>query len=575
MGLCAIPSLCLNRLQSLGVEASQEVFQKLGAYCRGLEFDFLSTPWEFSQDWSIALDPDEDAQLLQQKMVSWALSGDTSLEWLAVAEPEAQQVLHKPFVWRKAQLALQYRLSTMREDAVATLEGSTGVGKTPVACDWALELLAQGKGPVLVAVPTVMVAEQWIRTFLMLDPGVQVQPVMGQAHYADQRDQMLALRAAATAQLVICTQHMLLQLMHMQRWSIIVDEAHVLGFAIAATAGRFLPIQSMGAKFETWCRDSLGLHEGGAQEVVLRGKMRQAVLAKMDVSRSFASRLVVSVVVQAEGQMIITARSPDDGADALRKLWSNCERALLLSATESVRSSAGVRSIRMLVERLYLPEGRWQDLGQVRAPWRDQGVQVFKPIARKSADGRLWLTPHSERKAVWFKEVAEVIQSWSQGERRKTLLLATSYADVTGIHEACLQLGVQGVLASNRKLSMREQQSIFGTKAIWCWIATGSAWTGMDLGVSIKRLAVSKLPLQSPEDAKVLEDSEQLRFDSVNRFQQGVGRMVRGDDGGSEPRDLVVLDGRINEPSVWWRKVCQPYLQVLGENYEEHHQFML
>lgn len=575
--ICKIPSTCLIRLKSLDLTPTEQLLQRLVQHCRGLEFDLLSHPSAFDPVWTVRVGDDDDVPLLQCKLASWAMSRKPSFDWVT-----AEQSLPAPqggsesvplgvgrsdtgFEWREAQAHLSAKLEALKPGHIGMLEGSTGLGKTRLMCQWVLDRLREHDDPVLIAVPTVLIAQQWIAELAEIDPNVPVQPVLGLTHYEKPKDQAVAIQCAKHAKLVICTQHMLLQLLALQRWTLVVDEAHMLYFAIAATAGRFMPITAMGARFEAWCLDSLGLQEGVAQEVELSGSMRQAVLARFGAKVSPQAQAFA--VVQSEGGMGVTVREPGAAGGALDKIWSEVECAVLLSATQSMRSSAGVRSVRVQAQRLRIPDERLQDLGQVKAAWRDSGVIVRVPEHAAGVDGRVWLAPHAARKSIWFDEVAQVVKQWSTNPC-KTLLLATSYSDVQGVFEACKAAGVAGVIASSRQAPMRELQLAFETSQVWCWIATGAAWTGMDLKMPLARLAICKLPLQAPEDEAEVASLQQLQFDCVSRFKQGAGRLVRWQS--DSKRELVVLDGRINERSPWWRSVCQPYLQVLSEDYEEH-----
>lgn len=565
------------RLRALGVDPDQIVLQKLAEYCASLEYQFLSTPWDFAVGQSVSLPLNRDPVLQEKQLMSWALSGDKSLEWLDMAvpkclEPDGNQA-ELGFQWREPQVEMLQLLNAANPDAVVVLEGSTGIGKTRATCKFILDTLSKGDGPCLLAVPTVAVARQWIAEMAEVDPNAPIQPVLGVTHYASPKDQLVALRAAASAPLVICTQHMLLQVMGMQRWRMVIDEAHLLAFAVMATAGQFWPIASMGERFESWCRASLGLQEGVAQEVLLKGRMRQAVLTKAGLDASEATQVSAYAVVQADGGMGVCVREAGSAERALQGLWQQCSGALLLSATQSMTSSAGVRSTRLLAERLCIPAKRLHDLGRIKAPWRDSNVIVKMPMAVTAGDGQLWLSPHAKRKDAWFEEVAEVMARWSGEPNKKTLLLATSYEDVAGISEACKRRGIKGVVASSKKTDIQELQQALATPQIWCWIATGAAWTGMDLGVPLSRLVIARLPLQQPDDEAEIQDLAQLRFDCVNRLRQGVGRLVRGKS--DAERELVLLDGRINERSRWWRGVVQPYMQVFAEDYEEHERFGL
>lgn len=607
MRYCRVPTVSVSRLKAKGIEPTADILLALLNHC----IQVGSTehrPWVFDQACQVPIGIEADPLHMERLLMTWAMQTKVDFSWLdqipkpritsmasgtaaapakskrakrsrverapieqQPAKNEVQSVVAAlvpvdtyDFEWREVQQFMFERLEWMRDDAIATLEASTGSGKTRVAARWICNRLHDGGAPFIVAVPTVALATQWVSEFAQIDRNVDVLPVLGKQHYPTAKHQEQALEAAMHAKLVICTQHMLLTLMAMKKWRLVVDEGHLLAWAIKASAGFYLPVQALGEGFKSWCTGKLGLIEGQAMEVPLMGKVRSMVIKKLKVQPEQVDG--VSVVVDADGGMGVMANSKAAVKAALARLWSACSCALLLSATESSVSSAGVRSIHLFSRRLAIPEGRLQDLGQIKSRWRDAGVKVLMPERKKASDGSLWLTPSKKRTSAWYDEIAQVLAGWSVG-RKKTLVLATSYADVQGLKEAVAALGVSGVFSPGRETPISEQRLAFASSAVWCWVATGTAWTGMDLPVPIARLAVSKLPLLHPEamDADALP--EEVVHDCVSRFRQGLGRMVRAE--GFEERELVLLDGRVNESAPWWRGVCHPYLQVLAEDYED------
>ena len=604
---CRVPTVCVSRLESNGVPVEKHVLDALLSYCFRSRKNIKPLPvFRFDERFQLALPEGQKPSKWEGVLLAWALEPTIDLSWLralgivpsaatAVPVPQAsvaasatsavsaEQVVASDapltfasgeqiydFAWRAVQEEMLSKLALMQKGSIALLEASTGSGKTRVAGHWALSNSSQV--PILIAVPTVVIASQWVAELAQMDRNIDVQPVLGQEWYELPRQQEQAIADAMHAPIVICTQHMLLRLAGLCKWRLIVDEAHMLHTAISATAGRFLPIASMGESFRNWCVSKLGLIEGQAMEVPLNGRMRDAVFKRMGIDKPKA-RSQVCVVMQAEGGMGVVVKDPATLKNALAGLWTSCESALLLSATQSSRTAAGVRSTRIFSRRLGLDDGRLQDLGGVRSAWRDAGVIVQRCEREKGADGRIWLAPHSDRKDQWYREVAQTMLEWSR-LRLKTLMLATSYADVEGIGLAAKELGVRGVFAPERGVSMQDQKLTFAADSVWCWVATGSAWTGMDLPVPIRRLAVTRLPLLNPEGDEEGALPEEVLFDSVSRFRQGAGRMVRSEEAG-DSKWLVLMDGRINEASPWWRSLCQPYLQVLSEDYEEHEVFSL
>lgn len=573
MSTCRIPNTVALRLKVLQVQQTPDVLVRLAAFCAQSMSPSPMAPWQFEKA-VVQIPADADPARVERQLMSWAMQKESPLEWLhvpvTVQEPEPDPETHDCVKWRDEQLQIARKLNAKDPVSIALLEGDTGIGKTRAVCKWILELLGRDQGPVLLAVPTVNLAKQWARELAEVDARMPLSAVLGRSHYKAAEDQAHAISVAMDAQLVVCTHHMLSRLASMRRWCLVVDEAHVLVHAIAATAGTFVPAAALGDWFDRFLCKRLALPEGQPAEILLSGKLRQLALLRSKNQRLQGAGQV-SVLVQSDGTKGLLVQAPGALEAALKDLWAGCSQALLLSATLGTQTSAGVRSVGMLVRRLAIPPSRSEDLGRVRAPWRDQGVVVRVPQSARAADKSLWLTPHARRKEQWYGEVAQVISMWSQA-RVKTLVLATSFEDVEGIWKALKSLGVRGVIASHKDEhtgTMQDHLKVIETNAAWCWIATGAAWTGMDLSVPLQRLAVSKLPLLNPR----VEDglwSQDVVFDCVSRFRQGKGRLVRGPNPDGIPKELVLLDGRVNESAPWWRAVVSPYVQVLAEDYEDH-----
>ena len=464
--------------------------------------------------------------------------------------------------WRPEQQHLLSMLKALRPEALGFLEGGTGIGKTRVACDWAIARARQGH-PVLIAVPTVSLGTHWVSELQHLDSDLQIQPVWGQSHYPDPGLQQQAIDTARGASIVICTQHMIAKLAPLRTWHLIVDEAHLLVHALKATSGTWMPAAQLGTWFARWCESQM-LVAGQTADWPLAGRMRQLIIQRLKLPDGAS----ISASVTEEGNIGITVANPGDLKRHTHTMWSHITQGILMSATLSQRNSAGIRTVSAMATRLHIPSSRQQDLGVLRAPWRDAGVRILTPERTNSKDGKPWLSAHASRRETWWHEVAQVIATW-QEQRAPTLLLTTSYEDALRIGEQAQQLGIKGVLVDSRELDRAKLKQAFEQGHGWCWIATGSAWTGMDISTPVQRLVIAKLPLVSAEQIKGLEDPASAHFDALARFQQGLGRLVRANLPDIR-RELIILDGRVNEPGPWWRGVCLPYMRVLGELYEDH-----
>ena len=460
---------------------------------------------------------------------------------------------------RQEQQLMLGLIETAKPDAVALLEAGTGTGKTRIGCIWALK----GEHPTLVAVPTLNVGQQWVRELQALDPTANFQPVWGQGHYDNPQDQQIALHAARSSRLVLCSHHMLPALLAMRSWRLLVDEAHMLPDAIRSRSGEWAPASGFGAWFNDWCMAQM-LVAGQSADIPLAGRMRALVIKRMKAQ----TEAQVAVAMDASGELGISIRTSEQVQDAFDTLWRGVTEALLLSATLTTTSYSGYASHRLMAKRLRIPAARVQFLGRVKAPWRDAGVTVLLPSRHVTQED--WLCPHAARKETWAEEVAQTIQHMNQD--LKTLMLLTSYADVQAVALALKAQKVKGVIADERGVGREHMLRAFAQKQTWCWLATGSAWTGFDSPVPMQRLALAKLPLPAPAATRDLESLTLSQMDSVFRFRQGLGRLVRSAEQGVE-KEVVVLDGRINGGS-WWRGICQPYLQVLSEDYEVHKRFV-
>jgi CRISPR type IV-associated DEAD/DEAH-box helicase Csf4 len=338
--------------------------------------------------------------------------------------------------------------------------------------------------------------------------------------------------------------------------------------ALTSTTGVFVQAAIFGPWFKRWCaRNALPGNQPG--ELALGGRLEKMVLHKMIPLEQLDQDWRTSVLTRDDGDAIVWARHAGSVGDALQQMWASVYEALLFSGTLAWSSSCGVRSTSIMTRRLCTPPERSQDLGRVHPAWRDAGVCVRLPEQHLGEDGRLWLGAYRDRKATWRQEVANVLRHISRSG--KTLVLLTSYDDVQAIAEELID--VPGVCSSQRGDPVDIGANQLSTHGNWCWLATGAAWTGLDLDYPLTRLAIGTLPLPDPTAMRLLACPQDAVFDAVSRMRQGIGRLVRGAQSPVQQREIMVLDGRVNDTTAVWRHICQPFLQVLGEDFETHQRF--
>lgn len=553
---CRIPIECISRLERQEVPVSEQTLLRLATYC-AVSIKPFAAPWKFAPGLTIPAPQGFTPAQVERALASWALAPTTDWEWL---HPPSQ------YEWRPEQHILLDLVGQLREDAIGMLEGGTGIGKTRAFAWYASQCTQR----VLIAVPTRAVGAQWIEAWKLFCDQPMAE-AWGKSHYGDDEElaselQAQALQAAGQARAVLCTHQMIPKVLEAASAPsvLLVDEAHLLNAALAGLAGQFIPAAALGPWISRWSTQQT-LPGSADEEIELGGRMRELVVRRLVPQQELQRDWRVSVVTRQGAEPLIWLRHGTSIEQVLHDVWSRVERAVLFSATLSWQTYAGLRTIAHQVRRLRIPHDRVQDLGRVRAPWRDEGVTVFKPPKVMATDGKPWLGAYRGREETWWPEAARALQLL-KGRGGRSLVLANSYADIDGIAAAMGKTA--GMVIARPDVPMAEQLKQLARKTSWCWLATGSAWTGMDTSVPLQRVVVLKLPLPDPQAMRLMAHPQDAVFDAVSRLRQGVGRLVRA--AGGSGLEIMVLDGRINDLSPRWRTICQPFMQVLSEEFEEH-----
>lgn len=567
---CRLPVECFSLFTKNKVPASTVNLQLLADFCHAHEKPKFS-PWKFQSNLNINLSCDMDAASLERRLATWAMQKQPDWSWLPILSRPSLSVLpaQSSLVWRPEQVDLERKLRLLRPGGIGLLEASTGIGKTLVFATLA-HALSQGER-VIIAVPTFLVGKQWQETLAALGQTPMAE-AWGRGRYGSGDEaaaqQQRALDASRDARVTLCSHHLLPKLFEATGSiaTLLVDEAHLLGNAVASVAGYFVPIEALGNWFVRWY--SAVSADSGAQEIELSGRLLSLAVTKLAPKGEPAREdWRASVVRDDSGIPMVWLRHDYSTAQALQALWCQVGRCWLFSGTLSGPSATGMRCVDQIARRLNIPPARRQDLGRVRASWRDRDVTIHLPASSVSSDGRMWLGAYRDRRETWRLEVVQLISRLNPSF--KTLVLFTSYDDISHV-QASLDLGDK-CIASRRDEPFDDALGAFSSGDAWLWLSTGSAWTGLDLIGQIRRVVIASLPLPDPKSLREASAVGQATFDAVNRFKQGLGRLVRSP--GSQSRELYILDGRINDKTRAWRRICQPFLQVLGEEFEHHLHF--
>ena len=155
-----------------------------------------------------------------------------------------------------------------------------------------------------------------------------------------------------------------------------------------------------------------------------------------------------------------------------------------------------------------------------------------------------------------------------------TLVLFTSYRDLSAVHEGLLPLLAGSgriLLAQGGGLSRMHLLDLFKTEGRAILLGTDSFWTGVDVpGAALSQVIITRLPFENPTHPVAEARAERCRSQGLSpfaeltlpaalvKFRQGLGRLIRNH---TDEGRLVVLDSRI---------LSKPYgglfLEVLPHN---------
>ena len=229
--------------------------------------------------------------------------------------------------------------------------------------------------------------------------------------------------------------------------------------------------------------------------------------------------------------------------------FRSCRSAALLSATLYSHDDEVAHD--HLRRQLSLPEDRLRAHPALPARWSTDPVVLHLP----DTDAAAHLDP---RRRDWTSSLAEVVAMAADEAELGTLVLCTSHQTVAEVAELLGDDHAGRIMVTDdRGVGPTADRFVAavtaGTRPIW--IATGPAWTGLDLpDDTLDALVVARLPfgLANPivqEHMSALVKTRvgyrDMETDMLKLLRQGIGRLVRSRDS-ERTRGLWIADGRIS-----------------------------
>ncbi len=243
-------------------------------------------------------------------------------------------------------------------------------------------------------------------------------------------------------------------------------------------------------------------------------------------------------------------------------LWDSCESACLLSATLYTCEKPGQFSSRYLRLKLCIPSDRSLDTKPFIAPWiyESPTVHTVGP-----ASAQAFAYPGGEapvEREKWCDTIAHSLTIIARDAAGGTLVLCNSYADTEALGSR-LDAIKRRLIVQTRDHSVKTLTVLFKAQARDgkrpVWIATGPAWTGLNLRDDLAEnasddriltdLVITRSPMGRNRTAAHMSRVSTLGFehellDAAFTLRQGLGRLIRRE--GLKDRRIWFLDGRIH-----------------------------
>jgi len=248
--------------------------------------------------------------------------------------------------------------------------------------------------------------------------------------------------------------------------------------------------------------------------------------------------------------------------DYFKTLWESVSSAGLLSATLYAPKGSEDFSAWWIRRNLSVPKERYMEAPPFVAPWIYSTPTVLLPsesnalvLARPETEGE-------DRFEQWYRNISLTLKRAVDAAAGGTLVLCNSYDEIRALAPRLSSAREMRVIAQEPNDSITRIKNAFvemareGNRPIW--LATGGAWTGLDLTDDtvidptkdnvLTDLVIVRIPLGRSRSV-----AHQLRVEKLGLeeefvaaaflLRQGIGRLIRRE--GVENRKIWFLDGRI------------------------------
>ena len=274
----------------------------------------------------------------------------------------------------------------------------------------------------------------------------------------------------------------------------------------------------------------------------------------------------------------------------LGSIWKTVQGGVVLaSATLSTPDIYGNSKFDYMAGVLALPTSRLDSPNPITAPW----VRTIPCLHIPNFPEPISRPPPADRndlsESVWLRNLAHQVHDVAQKAKGGSMVLMTSYAQVKGLTEHLLDLGLgDRVVAHNPEKKFAESEARFrvsyqeGRKPVL--VALGVAWTGVDLtdkntstetDFLLTDLIIGCLPIglnrSSTMNSRIEHQGlEPLKKEALMTLLQGLGRAVRSEN--AVFKNIWVMDGRIwsNWPSM---RTLQQSARKILEKYPNRKKF--
>jgi len=268
------------------------------------------------------------------------------------------------------------------------------------------------------------------------------------------------------------------------------------------------------------------------------------------------------------------------------QLWARVEAAMLVSATLYIQTPEIGNSAGYVANLLGVPTARAAEISPVVAPWVHSTPTVYLPSLERASllcppgrsdDAADPVLSVAER--AYYDAIAQIVITAADSAAGGTLVLCTSYRAIGALTDRV------GAAVSGRLLVQRHGLSVSAMAAAFrsvhaagirpVWLATGAAWTGLNLRDQVAPirdslltdLVVTRLPVTQStgvfgRSKTGRGDLRILRLKTAFTFRQGIGRLIRAD--GLTHRRLWLCDGRLVLPVPAYVFLTQPCRQVIA-----------